>query len=128
MWLLCVTPPQISFKKGSPQWSFDADDLIQGETDGSSFNNGGMRATHTAGAYLKIDPESPIFLRGDAIYSELIHLRSQPFRAIPHPTPLAVPAVMVAWNGHSLDEKTPLHRAVQTMSKEGKRCVTPASS
>ena len=38
-----------------------------------------MRATHTAGAYLKIDPESPIFLRGDAIYSELIHLRSQPF-------------------------------------------------
>ena len=30
-----------------------------------------MRATHTAGAYLKIDPESPIFLRGDAIYSEL---------------------------------------------------------
>ena len=39
-----------------------------------------MRATHTAGAYLKIDPESPIFLRGDAIYSELIHLRSQPFR------------------------------------------------
>ena len=87
-----------------------------------------MRATHTAGAYLKIDPESPIFLRGDAIYSELIHLRSQPFRHSSHPAPLAVPAVMVAWNGHSLDEKTPLHRAVQTMSKEGKRCVTPASS
>ena len=113
---------------GKVKHEFKGKELLKGETDGSSYPNGGMRATHTAGAYLKIDPESPIFLRGDAIYSELIHLRSQPFRAIPHPTPLAVPAVMVAWNGHSLDEKTPLHRAVQTMSKEGKRCVTPASS
>ena len=35
-----------------------------GETDGSSFPNGGLRATHTAGAYLSVDPTSPIFLRG----------------------------------------------------------------
>ena len=92
--------PQIKFNQGKPQWEFSADELLQGETDGSSFNNGGLRVTHTAGAYLKIDPESPIFLRGDSIY---------------------IPAVMISFNGDALDEKTPLHRAVQTMSSEGKR-------
>jgi glutamine synthetase len=91
---------QIKFVNGAPEWSFGADELLQGETDGSSFNNGGLRATHTAGAYLKIDPESPIFLRADSIY---------------------IPAVMVSFNGDPLDEKTPLHRAVQAMSKEGQR-------
>ena len=41
-------------KNGVPHYKFDADDLREGETDGSSYNNGGMRATHTAGGYLKI--------------------------------------------------------------------------
>ena len=39
-----------------------------GETDGSSYPNGGLRATHRAGAYLTVDPTSPIFLRGDTIF------------------------------------------------------------
>jgi glutamine synthetase type III len=39
-----------------------------GETDGSSYPNGGMRATHTAGGYLCLDPASPVFLRDDCIY------------------------------------------------------------
>jgi glutamine synthetase len=30
--------------------------LLQSETDGSSYPNGGMRATHTAAAYLTVDP------------------------------------------------------------------------
>ena len=85
---------------GKVKHEFKGKELLKGETDGSSYPNGGMRATHTAGAYLKIDPESPIFLRGDSIY---------------------IPAVMVSFNGDSLDEKTPLHRAVQAMSKEGQR-------
>jgi hypothetical protein len=47
---------------------FDGEKLLQGETDGSSYLNGGMRATHTAGGYTALDPTCPIFLRGDTVY------------------------------------------------------------
>jgi glutamine synthetase len=83
-----------------PVWKLRGKDLLQGETDGSSYPNGGMRVTHTAGGYLTIDPKSPIFLRGDAIF---------------------LPACFVSYKGQALDEKTPLHRATQAMSKQGKR-------
>jgi len=53
---------------GTPSWDFKGKDLLKGETDGSSYPNGGLRATHTAGGYLAIDPSSPIFLRGDTIF------------------------------------------------------------
>ena len=42
--------------------------LHLGETDGSSYPNGGLRATHRAGGYLSVDPTSHIFLRGDTIF------------------------------------------------------------
>lgn len=100
---------QLAFFKfndaNEPVWNLDGSDLLQGETDGSSYPNGGLRATHTAGGYLTIDPESPIFLRGDVVY---------------------VPAVFVSYNGHSLDEKLPLKRAVAAMSKQGKRLFEKA--
>ena len=69
---------------GKPHWELKGKDLIKGETDGSSFPNGGLRITHEAGGYLAIDTSSPIFLRGD-----LVH----------------VPTVFVSYNGHALDEK-----------------------
>jgi glutamine synthetase len=40
---------------------------------------------------------SPIFLRGDSFF---------------------VPACFVSWKGDALDEKTPLHRAVQVSLKQ----------
>ena len=86
----------------NPTYKFDAGDLIQGETDGSSYNNGGMRATHTAGGYLKIDPTSPVFLREDTMF---------------------IPACFCSWNGDALDEKTPLHRSTQALSVQGKRLL-----
>ena len=46
--------------------------------------HGGMRDTHQAGAYLAVDPTSPIFLRGDTVF---------------------VPACLVSYHGHALDEK-----------------------
>jgi glutamine synthetase len=85
---------------GKPKFNFSGKQLLQSETDGSSYPNGGMRATHTAAAYLTVDPESPIFLRGDSFF---------------------VPALFVSFNGDALDEKTPLHRSVQAMSKAGVR-------
>ena len=86
--------------EGKPYYELKGKDILQGETDGSSFPNGGMRATHTAGGYLSLDPVSPAFLREDTIF---------------------LPAAFVSYEGYALDEKTPLHRAVQAMSTEGKR-------
>ena len=64
----------------------------------SSYPNGGLRATHRAGGYLAVDPTSPVFLRGDTVF---------------------VPACLVSYYGHALDEKTPLLRASDAMSREG---------
>jgi len=91
-----------NMKTGQPQWDFKGKDILKGETDGSSFPNGGLRATHTAGGYLGLDPSSPIFLRGDTMY---------------------VPSCFVSYHGHALDEKTPLHRAVAAMSTAGTRLL-----
>ena len=64
--------------------------LLQGEADGSSYPNGGLRATHTAGGYLSLDPLSPIFIREDTMF---------------------IPSCFVSYDGGASDEKTPLHRA-----------------
>ena len=89
-------------KTGKPVWDFKGKNILSGETDGSSYPNGGLRATHRAGAYLSPDPTSPIFLRGDTIF---------------------IPACLVSYYGHALDEKTPLLRASEALSKEGARLL-----
>lgn len=93
---------EFDLKSGEPKWDFDGKTLLKGETDGSSYPNGGLRATHTAGAYLSIDTSSPIFLRGDCIF---------------------IPACFVAFTGHALDEKVPLLRSLEAMSREGTRLL-----
>ena len=85
---------------GTPTFELKGKHVLFGETDGSSYPNGGMRATHTAGGYLCIDPSSPVFLRDDCMF---------------------IPACFVSYDGKALDEKTPLHRAHQAMSKQGAR-------
>jgi glutamine synthetase len=90
-------------KTNEIKYDFDGGDLVKGETDGSSYPNGGMRATHTAGGYLAIDTSSPIFLRGDGVY---------------------IPSVFVSYYGMALDEKTPLLRANDAMSNQGKRLLS----
>jgi glutamine synthetase len=89
-------------EKGNIEFKYDGETLVKGETDGSSYPNGGLRATHTAGGYTIIDPTSPIFMRGDTIH---------------------IPCVFISWTGHALDEKTPLLRAEQAMSREGVRLL-----
>jgi glutamine synthetase len=88
--------------KGRPVWDFKGSDLLFGETDGSSYLNGGLRTTHRAGGYLCIDSSSPIFLRGDCIF---------------------IPACFVSYLGDCLDEKTPLLRACEALSREGVRLL-----
>lgn len=84
------------------EFDFDGKNLIKGETDGSSYPNGGLRATHQAGGYLAIDTSSPIFLRGDTIF---------------------IPSAFVSYYGAALDEKTPLLRSNAALSKHGKRLL-----
>jgi len=84
------------------KFDFDGDALVKGETDGSSYPNGGLRDTHTAGGYLAVDTTSPIFLRDGVIY---------------------IPSIFVSYHGKALDEKTPLLRANDSMSEHGSRLL-----
>ena len=88
--------------EGNQLWDFKGKNLLQGETDGSSYMNGGLRGTHRAGGYLGLDPTSPIFLRDDTIF---------------------IPSFFVSYEGYALDEKTPLLRSVDAVSREGKRLL-----
>lgn len=81
---------------------FKGKTLVKGETDGSSYPNGGLRGTHQAGGYLAVDTSSPIFLRGDTIF---------------------IPSVFVSYYGMALDEKTPLLRANAALDKQGSRLL-----
>jgi glutamine synthetase len=89
-------------KDGKSFHSFSGKQLLKGETDGSSYPNGGLRSTHTAGAYLSIDTSSPIFLRDDCIF---------------------IPACLVSFDGYALDEKLPLLRAEESLSIQGCRLL-----
>jgi glutamine synthetase len=82
---------------------FKGKTLIKGETDGSSYPNGGLRGTHQAGGYLAVDTSSPIFCRGDTIF---------------------IPSAFVSYYGAALDEKTPLLRANAAIDREANRLFT----
>jgi len=76
--------------------------LFQGETDGSSFPNGGLRATHTAAAFTSWDRSSPPFMHG---------------------TTLRIPCSFVTHLGKCIDDKTPLLRSQDAVSKQGLRLL-----
>jgi len=87
---------------GKPTWDLKGKDILKGETDGSSYPNGGLRGTHRAGGYLAADATSPIYLRGDTI---------------------CVPSCFVSYYGDALDEKTPLLRSVDAINAQGTRLL-----
>ncbi|KAJ8600195.1 hypothetical protein CTAYLR_001984 [Chrysophaeum taylorii] len=87
---------------GKPIWDLNGKDLLKGETDGSSYPNGGLRATHRAGGYVALDATSPIYLRGDTIF---------------------IPSCFVSYYGHALDEKTPLLRSVDALNANGTKLL-----
>jgi glutamine synthetase len=76
--------------------------LFQGETDGSSFPNGGLRATHTAAAFTTWDRSSPPYMHG---------------------TTLRIPCSFVTHLGRAIDEKTPLLRSQDAVSAQGLRLL-----
>lgn len=93
---------KFNYKSNELEFDFKGSDLVKGETDGSSYPNGGLRTTHSAGGYLAIDTSSPIFLRGDTIF---------------------IPSIFVSYHGMALDEKSPLLCANDALSKHGSRLL-----
>jgi len=76
--------------------------LFFGETDGSSFPNGGLRATHTAAAFTTWDRSSPCFVMDKV---------------------LRVPCAFITHLGACIDEKTPLLRSNDALHKQGLRLL-----
>ena len=79
-----------------------AERLFFGETDGSSFPNGGLRYTHEAAAFTTWDRSSPCFLL-DGV--------------------LRIPCAFVTHTGKCLDDKTPLLRSNDAVNKQGMRLL-----
>jgi glutamine synthetase len=74
--------------------------LVQGEPDGSSFPNGGIRDTFEARGYTAWDVTSPAYI-----------LETD------NGATLCIPTVFVSWTGEALDKKVPLLRSIAAMNK-----------
>jgi glutamine synthetase len=81
--------------------------LVQGEPDGSSFPNGGIRGTSHARGYTAWDVTSPAYIMETN-----------------NGASLCIPTVFVSWTGEALDKKTPLLRSIAAMNKAAKRVLT----
>jgi glutamine synthetase len=85
---------------------FSGKTLVHGETDASSFPNGGIRATFEARGYTAWDVTSPAYLFDS-----------------PSGSTLCVPTAFVSWTGEALDKKTPLLRAAQALNTHAQRIL-----
>jgi glutamine synthetase len=92
---------------GSVISEFSGKVLVQGEPDGSSFPNGGIRSTFEARGYTAWDVTSPAFIM-----------------TTDNGATLCIPTVFVSWTGEALDKKTPLLRANAAMNKAAQRVLS----
>ena len=91
---------------GKMMMEFSGKELIKGESDGSSFPSGGLRATFEARGYTTWDITSPAFVREDATG-----------------TILCIPTAFCSYKGEALDKKTPLLRSVQAINEQALRVL-----
>ena len=91
-------------KDGSVIMELRGKELIRGEPDASSFPSGGIRATFEARGYTVWDITSPAFLydNGDT-------------------KTLCIPTAFCGYNGEALDQKTPLLRSMEAVSRHAVR-------
>jgi glutamine synthetase len=85
---------------------FSGKELIQGEPDASSFPTGGIRATFEARGYTAWDPSSPAFILEN-----------------PNGALLCIPTAFTSWTGEALDQKIPLLRSMDALSKSAVRAL-----
>jgi glutamine synthetase len=96
----------LTFEDGLVVERFHARELAQGEPDASSFPSGGLRNTFEARGYTAWDPATPAFLLTG-----------------PNDKTLCIPSVFLAYTGESLDEKTPLLRSAEALSRAAVRLL-----
>ncbi len=89
---------------GTVRMNLSGKELIKGETDGSSFPSGGLRATFEARGYTAWDCTSPAFLKKDATG-----------------VTLCIPTAFCSYKGEALDKKTPLLRSMEAIDKQAVR-------
>lgn len=82
--------------KGGLVENFKGKLLVQQEPDASSFPNGGIRNTFEARGYSAWDISSPAFIMGQT---------------------LCIPTIFISYTGESLDYKTPLLRALNSVDR-----------
>ena len=91
---------------GSVITEFTGKLLVQGEPDGSSFPNGGIRNTSAARGYTAWDVTSPAYVM-----------------ETDNGVTLCIPTVFVSWTGEALDKKTPLLRSIAAMNRSATRLL-----
>jgi glutamine synthetase len=91
---------------GSVLTEFSGKVLVQGEPDGSSFPNGGLRSTFEARGYTAWDVTSPAYVM-----------------ETDNGVTLCIPTVFISWTGEALDKKTPLLRSISAMNKAATRLL-----
>ena len=85
---------------------FSGKELIQGEPDASSFPSGGLRSTFEARGYTAWDPSSPAFILEN-----------------PNGALLCIPTAFTSWSGEALDNKIPLLRSMDALSRSAVRAL-----
>ena len=81
---------------------FSGKELIQGESDASSFPSGGLRSTFEARGYTTWDPTSFAFIK-DGV--------------------LCIPTAFCSYSGDALDKKTPLLRSMEAINRQALRVL-----
>ena len=87
---------------GNVIMEFSGKELIQGETDASSFPSGGLRATFEARGYTAWDPTSFAFIKNGV---------------------LCIPTAFCSYGGEALDKKTPLLRSMEAINRQALRVL-----
>lgn len=85
---------------------FSGKELLQGESDASSFPNGGLRTTFEARGYTAWDTSSPAFIR------EVEGVRT-----------LYIPTAFFSYTGQALDKKVPLLRSCDALERQTLRVL-----
>ncbi len=88
--------------RGGVIMEFSGKELVRGEPDASSFPSGGLRATFEARGYTAWDPTSYAFIKEGC---------------------LCIPTAFCSFGGEALDQKTPLLRSMEALSREAVRIL-----
>ena len=92
----------LEIKDDKAVMAFSGKLLRKGESDASSFPSGGLRATFEARGYTAWDCTSPAFVKNNSLY---------------------IPTLFCSYTGEALDNKTPLLKSCDALTRQAKRLL-----